>query len=138
MPTTRSLIIVALCAAAAAVAGCAARPGGEEAPPSVEEPPTRSSAVDGEVPTPLLREMIADLASRTGARTDAVEVVRAAAVTWNDASLGCAEPGHVYLQMLTEGYQVILRHGGEKYDYRSGGGGSFVLCERSDRKDPMR
>jgi hypothetical protein len=122
----------------AAVAGCAARPGGDDATPSAEEPPPGRSAAVSEVPEGLVQEMIADLASRTGAAAGEVAVVRAAAVTWNDASLGCGEPGRVYLQMLTEGYRVILRHAGKQYDYRSGGGGSFVLCERPDRKDPVR
>ena len=125
MSTMTTLMAAVLCAA---MAGCAARPGADEAPPP---PPS-----GGEVPDGLVQEMIADLASKTGADAGAVEVVRAEAVTWNDSSLGCAEPGHVYMQMLTEGYQVILRHGGKKYDYRAGGGGSFILCERPDRKGP--
>ena len=123
-----------------AVAGCAARPAGDDDSAAPPAPGTEAgeSIGGGEVPDALVERMIADLAAKAGCEPQDVEVVRAQAVTWNDSSLGCAEPGNMYMQMLTEGYQVILRHGGEKYDYRSGGGDGFILCERRDRKDPMR
>ncbi len=139
MSMTKALMVTILsllCVLAAT--GCSARSGGEDAPPSAEEPPATQTTTNADVPEELLQEMIADLASTNDAEPDTVEIVRAEAVTWSDASLGCAEPGGVYIQMLTEGYWVILRQGGEKYDYRADGGGHFVCCERSDRKDPMR
>ncbi|MBX7067513.1 MAG: hypothetical protein K1X28_09810 [Parachlamydiales bacterium] len=34
-------------------------------------------------------------------------------VTWNDTSLGCAEPGKCYLFVLTPGYRMLFEVDGE-------------------------
>ena len=81
-----------------------------------------------EAPADLLADIKADLAERLGIEPEAVELVRAEAVTWSDGSLGCPEPGMFYTQALVEGYHVILRAGGEEYDYRAAEQGYFKLC----------
>jgi len=96
------------------------------APPS-DEPAT------GEVPSAVMADLIADAAERTGEEPDAIEIVQAAALTWNDGSLGCPEPGMFYTQALVDGYHVILRAGDEELDYRVGAQGGFRLCEGSGR-----
>ena len=53
----------------------------------------------------------------------------AQAVTWNDGSLGCPEPGQAYTQALVDGYQVVLEVDGDRYDYRVGNGASVKLCD---------
>jgi hypothetical protein len=47
---------------------------------------------------------------------------------WPDGSLGCPQPGMLYTQVLTPGYQVVVEAGGEEYDYRMGRTGTFRLC----------
>jgi hypothetical protein len=84
--------------------------------------------VTGEVPADLLDRIIADVLQRTGAQQDAVTVVRAEAVTWPDGSLGCPQPGMAYLQVLIEGYWVVLQVGDAQYDYRVDDRGRFSLC----------
>jgi hypothetical protein len=37
---------------------------------------------------------------------------------WPDASMGWAEPGHAYAQMLTEGYRVMARSAGKLFECR--------------------
>jgi hypothetical protein len=50
--------------------------------------------------------------------TDEIQVVSVESVQFSDSSLGCPEEGMVYLQVITPGYQVLLRVEGETYDYR--------------------
>ncbi len=75
--------------------------------PTGDEP-----SITGEVPDGLLVDIVDDLAEREGADIQAIETVRAEAVTWNDGSLGCAQPGMVYTQALVDGYHVELKSTG--------------------------
>ena len=104
-------------------------------PPGLEtvEIPKNEPGV-GEVPDGIMDEIIADLVERTGAERDEIQVVRAEAVVWNDASLGCPKPGEFYIQMLINGYWVVLEVQGMEYDYRVSDKGSFKLCEGEDDK----
>jgi hypothetical protein len=133
-----SLLIPAV---AVALAACA-QPGGLEpsmtpaatrpvasSPVVSTVPPSTGAPVTGEVPAEILAGILADAAERTGVPEDAIEVVRAEAVTWSDGSLGCPEPGMLYTQALVDGFQVVVNADGEELDYRVGQGGSFRLCE---------
>lgn len=92
------------------------------------EPPNLQPLV-GEVPEELLEEIIADLVKRTGAERGDIQVVRAEAVVWNDGSLGCPKNGEFYIQILVNGYWVVLQVQGIAYDYRASGSEHFILCE---------
>ena len=104
--------------------GDAGEPTASDNPPS---PGTSLAAPEG-LPDAVWAAVIADLERRTGA-TVTPEVVSAEAVTWNDGSLGCPEPGQAYTQALVDGYQVILEVDGDRYDYRVGNAASVRLCE---------
>jgi hypothetical protein len=91
-------------------------------------PSNEGDTVTGEVPEDILANILADAARRTGEPAESLEVVTAAAVTWNDGSLGCPEPGQLYTQALVDGYQVVIRVADEELDYRVGNG-DFRLCE---------
>lgn len=91
--------------------------------------PTESNPVMGEVPANILDEIIADLVGSTGADPQSIQVVRAEVVVWNDGSLGCPKPGEVYIQILINGYWVVLLVEGIEYDYRASDTGYFFLCE---------
>jgi hypothetical protein len=69
-----------------------------------------------------------DAASRAGIGVDAVTVLSSVFKDWPDGSLGCPEPGMLYTQVVTPGYQVVVEAGGEEYDYRMGRRGNFRLC----------
>jgi hypothetical protein len=101
-----------------------------------KRPPAQSSAV----PADLLERTKADAAQRAGKQSSEIEVVSAEAVTWRDASLGCPQPGMMSAQVLTPGYRIRLRAGGEEFDYHAGRGGRFVLCpaERAQSPAPSR
>jgi hypothetical protein len=74
--------------------------------------------------------LAADLTARAGVDRAAIAVVQAQAVTWNDGSLGCPQPGVSYSQAQVAGYRVILRASNRDYDYHVGARGRFVLCDR--------
>lgn len=81
-------------------------------------------------PAALLEEIMADTADRTGVGISEVEVSSIEAKTFNDAALGCPEPGKMYAQVLTPGFIVLLQAGGSELDYRvAEGSASYRLCE---------
>jgi hypothetical protein len=143
---TRTLPSLILLLLALALASCASPLAGSPSPdaspypsrPAVSPPdlatvPPPDEPATGEVPSAILADLVADAAERTGKEPEAIEVVQAEAVTWNDGSLGCPEPGMFYTQALVDGYHVILRAGDEELDYRVGAQGGFRLCESGGR-----
>ncbi len=133
-------------ALATLAAGCASggtmttppAPGGSSSatpastPPGTTTPtasPPPASSPGASVPAARWQAILDDLQKR-GAPADAVEVVSAKAVTWNDGSLGCPTPGRFYTQALVPGLQVVVRSGGTDYDYRFGRGDRPKLCEQ--------
>ena len=99
-------------------------------PPGLERvETTESEPVTGEVPIKILNDILADLSECTGAKADKIKIIRSEAVVWNDGSLGCPKPGEFYIQMMINGYWVVLEVEGVEYDYRVSDKGSFKLCE---------
>ncbi len=71
-----------------------------------------------------------DLASRMGVAVEDVQMMEFQAVDWPDSSLGCPEPGKMYLQVITPGYRVVLQAAGQTYEYHTNQGNRAVLCEK--------
>ena len=69
-----------------------------------------------------------DLAARIGVAESRLELVAVESVEWRDASLGCPEPDRFYAQVITPGYRIALRAGGEQHEYHSDAGGRVVYC----------
>jgi hypothetical protein len=102
------------------VAACHA-PSGMAVEPDAADPP--AAALNN-----VIREALADAASRTGlAGTDLV-VERAEAVTWSDGSLGCPRPGVMYTQALVPGYRIVIRAGGQELSYHANRKGYWTYC----------
>ncbi|MBP1466570.1 hypothetical protein EYB53_012715 [Candidatus Chloroploca sp. M-50] len=70
----------------------------------------------------------ADLIKRTGASFAAISLHLADEVVWPDGSLGCPEPGQNYLQVLTPGYQIVLKLDEQFYDYHTDTRTAVILC----------
>lgn len=111
-------------ASASGASGSAATTPGPSAP-AVSGPPDASP---GTVPADVLAPLITDAASRTGAAPDTITVVEARAMTWTTGALGCPQPGMMYTQVISNGWQVILSAGGTRIDYRTTGPGRFAVC----------
>jgi hypothetical protein len=79
-----------------------------------------------EVTAAQLQAIKDDLTARGGA--GAPTVTSAVAVTWNDSSLGCPQPGMMYTQVITPGLRVMVEADGKSYDYRFGREDVPKLC----------
>lgn len=106
----------------------------ESRPPFGTIPPLESGPLPSgdvaDVPDAAWQAVLDDLSNRLGRTIDDPTVVMAGAVTYNDGSLGCPEPGQMYTQALVDGYRVVLEVNGEQYDYRIGRSASALkLCE---------
>ena len=80
----------------------------------------------------LVRQRAAEfLAGELGVAAADLEVVSATTMTWPDASLGCPQPGMLYVQVLTPGYLVVIRDGGgaEHSVHTNEDGSSAIVCD---------
>ncbi len=80
------------------------------------------------LPKSVLDPILADAAQRSGVAVGQLVVETALSITWSDSSLGCAEPGQAYTQVVLEGYRVSIKAGATTYDYRGAGMSGFKLC----------
>lgn len=107
-------------------------PGDSARPPFQTTSPMPNSPSPGaetSVPAKRWAAILGDLSGR-GVPTDAVQLVSARSVTWNNGALGCPKPGQSYTQALVDGMQVIVRVGDVQYDYRFGLTDTPKLCEK--------
>lgn len=70
-----------------------------------------------------------DLANRFEVALDEIVTVSIEIVEWSDGSLGCAERGMNYIQVLTPGYLILLEVAGEQFEYHTDAINNVVLCE---------
>ncbi|MFQ5398390.1 MAG: hypothetical protein ACE5E7_02205 [Anaerolineae bacterium] len=82
----------------------------------------------GGVPDDILAAVLDDFASRSGLSSEEATIVQAEAVTWQNSALGCPEKGQIYLQVMVQGYQIVIEGGSQTYDYRVNENGSIRLC----------
>jgi hypothetical protein len=67
----------------------------------------------------LVEQAQQDLSDRFGIALDSSTVLAVEAVEWPDSSLGCPQPGMMYLTVVTPGYRIKLEAGGEIYEYHA-------------------
>lgn len=84
--------------------------------------------ITGEVPAEILGSLREDLEKRGIAHA---EVIVAEAVAWPNGALGCPKPGQIYTQVVIPGYRIVFARGEERWDYRVGNTGGFILCDRN-------
>jgi hypothetical protein len=83
------------------------------------------------VPRDVRRAVAADAAKRFGVGESEVVLTRAEQVTWNDGSLGCAEPGRMYTQSLIPGYLIVAKTSAGELAYHTDSRGFVVSCGAS-------
>jgi hypothetical protein len=135
------LALLAGCAASPAVPPTATPPAATATPAA--QPPATTSPAQPQPVSPQEkaivdklddagRQMLAaardDLAGRLKVKPDQVRLVKAEIMRWSDSSLGCPQPGMMYAQVITPGYQFILEVDGKEYDYRASQT-RVALCE---------
>jgi hypothetical protein len=87
-------------------------------------------------------EKPADVARRAASKAlnvpeDRFTVRSVEAVQWPDSSLGCAQPGAVYMPVVTPGYRVVLEAAGRTHTVHVAGTRA-VLCDRPLLRRPVR
>lgn len=95
-------------------------------PPAGEEKRGPAAVAPGS--EAAVNAVVADLASQLGVPADSIEVVSVESVMWRTSGLGCEQPGQMYLQVITPGYQIVLQSGPNLYTYHTNEAGQFVLC----------
>ena len=90
---------------------------------------TGAVAPNGGVPVPsqLLDQAKAQAAQALGVPVDQLTVERVEQVQWRDSSLGCAEAGKVYSQVVTPGVRVVLSGGGKRVEVHADVAGQRVV-----------
>jgi hypothetical protein len=81
------------------------------------------------VPAEILVLVTNDLTEKTGAALEHIHVLETEAVEWPDSSLGCGEPGEIYLPVVTPGFRIVLEVDGQLYSYHTNTTNRFILCE---------
>ena len=80
---------------------------------------------------PEVTNAINDLADRLAVPAGQIELGDLQETTWPDTSLGCPQPGMMYAQVLVPGYRILLRVGGQEFEYHSDRKGRTVYCSRN-------
>jgi hypothetical protein len=101
--------------------------------PAAAPSPTQSIASAPTVAAPAgaanaLSAVRRDLAQRLNLTETRIILIRAEAVDWPDSSLGCPQPGMMYLQVITPGYRLVLGADGVSAEYHTDATGRFVVC----------
>jgi hypothetical protein len=120
----------------AVLAGCAARPGDESLPRAAD-----TDNAGPAMPTDLrsvLEAATRDTVNRLNIDSATIAVESAMRVTWSDGSVGCPAAGMHYTQALVPGYRVILRAGGQVFDYHAAANGHPVLCPPERAIEPLQ
>ncbi|MDP2726517.1 MAG: hypothetical protein Q8P59_03135 [Dehalococcoidia bacterium] len=83
-----------------------------------QEPSSTEPAVPEEA-RPLVDLAKADLSRRKGIPLEQIKLVSLEEVTWPNGSLGYPKPGMVYIQIVIQGYRLILSDGSQTYEYHT-------------------
>ncbi|MFW6175041.1 MAG: hypothetical protein ACOC5K_04605 [Chloroflexota bacterium] len=81
---------------------------------------------------PAARAAKADMADRLGVSPDDIELVEKVSKEWPDAALGVPDEDRMYAQVVTPGYQIVLRtseqtgEGAKEYTYHTDEAGDVV------------
>ncbi|MBU0491126.1 MAG: hypothetical protein KKA73_20655 [Chloroflexi bacterium] len=129
----RNLILGVLALLSVAVLGAGCQPGLPNPTPIPTPAPTPGDKPSAVVPAEAQDAVAlarADLARHLGLVTEtAIAVTSVEAMDWPSTALGCPQPGVVYAQIITPGYQIVLAARGDQFTYHTDSGATVVLCE---------
>ena len=101
-------------------------------PPQETFPP-----FEGAAPQDVVEAIVDEAAVLADVGLGDVRIVRAERVTWSDPGLNCPEEDQMYIQVLTEGYWVVVEAGGREYDFRMAEGDVPRLCPEGQGEPPF-
>lgn len=79
-------------------------------------------------PRDAIEVAVATLARELNCAAGEISLAEVRPVTWPDSSLGCPEPGMMYTQVLTPGYQIKLVRANKPYIMHTDRGHRAVHC----------
>jgi hypothetical protein len=79
---------------------------------------------------PAAEAAASDAAARLGVPRAQVAVVRIESREWPDGSLGCPQPGEMYIQVITPGYLIVVAGAGRQLEYHADTRGRAVFCRQ--------
>lgn len=136
----RSIVLLAACVAWAGLSACGGAPsGGTSGDADVAAVVDRvKSGMEGQAAAG--QAMSAQSATVAAARDEAAKALgvppeqatieKVEPVQWNDASLGCAEPGKTAAQVITPGLRIVVVAGGQRREvHTDASGGRMVVCQ---------
>lgn len=109
--------------------------------PDVEIPvasPAGEAIGVAQMPRSVRRAVVADAAKRFKVAESQVVLARAERVTWNNGSLGCAEPSRMYAQALVPGFRVIAKTSAGDLAYHTDSHSRAVSCSPAARGSVVR
>ena len=72
-----------------------------------------------------------DAAAHLGVNPDQLSVAQVDTRDWNDASLGCPQPGQMYSQVITPGFFIVITIGSRQLEYHTDTRAQVKLCRES-------
>jgi hypothetical protein len=78
----------------------------------------------------MVRRAVTQLATELGIPEAQIVVVSFEHTEWSDSSLGCPQPGQAYLTVITPGYLVFLKAGGQQYEFHTNEKNMVIRCPK--------
>ena len=141
MPTaTRRTAGALLLGLGLALTGCGGTEPLNGAPDEGKSPRVRMPVSTDKHPVPIevMDRLYAEVSEASGHAPGDIELVRAEHRSFRDTSLDCPQPNVGYAQVIIEGYWVILRAGGEEFDYRVNNKREHFRCTGSTKQAPIK
>lgn len=82
-------------------------------------------------PEDVLQKAIDELCTKLGCEPKDVSLQSCRSVMWGDSSLGLPESGYYYTQVLTPGYQLVLKKGSDSFAVNTNEDGTAVKIRPS-------
>jgi hypothetical protein len=99
---------------------------GEGALPTQEQGTGQTGG--GQIDSDIASTAIIVAAERLGVVAAAVELLSVSQVEWPSPALGCPVPGDTYAQVITPGYQVVVKVNDVAYSVNTDMQGNLVVC----------
>jgi hypothetical protein len=85
-------------------------------------PPQSAAVVDA---------ALTDAASHLNVSRDTLRVDQVESRDWPDSSLGCPQPGELYSQVVTPGFEVMIASGSHRLEYHTDTRSRVTLCSET-------
>ena len=133
----RSSVLAVACLTWGAVVACGASPGGSADGGAADAAARVKGGFESlAAPAQAMSTQTAatgaardEVARALGVPPNQVNVETVEPVQWRDASLGCAEPGKAFAQVVTPGLRIVVSAAGQRREVHADGAGRAIVCQ---------